>query len=257
MENGNTSKFSQHLLKTTRFPMKALSLFVSKAPSVLSVCLLSLFIGGVTIARAQEFQAGGYFTTIIPQGQFSENVTNNGYGGGGQFLVRLGPSPFLIGGDAGGVIYGSESRREPISSTIPNLQVRVRTNNNIFLAHFLLRVQPRKGLVRPYADGLIGLKHLYTRTSISDISDDEAIASNTDLSDTTLSYGFGGGLHIPLTKGPEGRLLLDVNVRYLRGSQAEYLKKGSIRQENGLAVFDVLSSRTDVIAVQIGVTFRF
>ncbi|HKE03376.1 MAG TPA: hypothetical protein VKE91_04920 [Blastocatellia bacterium] len=50
---------------------------------------------------------------------------------------------------------------------------------------------------------------------------------------------------------------MDANVRYLRGSQAEYLKKGSIRQENGLAVFDVLSSRTDVIAVQIGVTFRF
>src|SRR5262245_52639313 len=102
--------FSQHSLKTTRFPMKAISLFVTKVPSVLSVCLLALFIGGATIAHAQERQAGFYFTTIVPHGQFSENVTNNGYGGGGQFLVRLGPSPFLIGGDLGGVIYGSESR---------------------------------------------------------------------------------------------------------------------------------------------------
>ncbi|HKQ80418.1 MAG TPA: hypothetical protein VJ810_42380 [Blastocatellia bacterium] len=237
--------------------MKALSLFVTKVSTVVPVCLLALFIGVPTIARAQERQAGFYFTTIVPHGQFSENVTNNGYGGGGQFLVRLGPSPFLIGGDLGGVIYGSESRREPISSTIPNLQVRVRTTNNIFLAHSVLRVEPRTGLVRPYADGLIGLKYLYTRTSISDISDDDDIASNTDLSDTSLSYGFGGGLHIPLTKGPESRILLDMNVRYLRGSQAEYLKKGSIRQENGQAVFDVLSSRTDAIAVQIGVTFRF
>jgi len=237
--------------------MKALSVFVTKVPSVVSVCLLALFIGGATIARAQEYQAGGYFMTIVPRGQFSENITNNGYGGGGQVLVRLGPSPFLIGGDVGGVNYGSESRREPISSTIPNLQVRVSTYNSIFLAHSLLRVQPRKGLVRPYADGLIGLKRLYTRTSISDISGGEEIASNTDLSDTSLSYGFGGGLHIPLTKGPESRVLLDMNVRYLRGSQAEYLKKGSIRQENGLAVFDVLSSRTDVIAVQVGVVFRF
>src|SRR5262245_62004924 len=237
--------------------MKAICLFVTKVPSVLSVCLLAIWIGFPTTSRAQELQAGAYFTTIVPRGQFSENVTNNGYGGGGHFLIRLGPSPFLVGGDLGGVIYGSESRREPISSTIPNLQVRVRTSNNIFLAHSVLRVQPRKGLVRPYADGLIGLKYLYTSTSISDISDGEDIASNTDLSDTTLSYGFGGGLHIPLTKGPESRVLLDMNVRYLRGSQAEYLKKGSIRQVNGLAVFDVLSSRTDAISVQVGVVFRF
>src|SRR5262245_4083850 len=150
--------------------MKAIGLFETKASSVLSVCLLALFIGGATIVRAQEYQAGGYFMTIVPQGQFSENITNNGYGGGGHVLVRLGPSPFLIGGDIGGVNYGSESRREPISSTIPNLQVRVSTYNTVCLAHCLLRVQPRKGLVRPYADGLIGLKRLYTRTSISDIS---------------------------------------------------------------------------------------
>lgn len=237
--------------------MKTICPFATKALSVLSVCFLTLFIGGATTVRAQERQAGFYFTTIVPRGEFSENVTNNGYGGGGQFLVRLAGSPFLAGGDLGIVIYGSESRREPISATIPNLQVRVRTSNNIFLGHFLLRAQPRTGPVRPYVDGLIGLKHLFTRTSISDLADDETIASDTDLSDTTLSYGFGGGLQIPLTKGPEARILLDTNVRYLRGARAEYLRRGSIREEDGLVFFDVLSSRTDVIAVQIGVTFRF
>jgi len=121
----------------------------------------------------------------------------------------------------------------------------------------VLRAQPRTGPVRPYFDGLIGLKHLFTKTSISDLSDDETIASSTDLSDTALSYGFGGGLQIQLTKGPEARILLDTGVRYLRGARAVYLKKGSIREENGVVVFDVLSSRTDVLAVQIGVTFRF
>jgi opacity protein-like surface antigen len=195
--------------------------------------------------------------TVIPRGEFSENVTNNGYGASGQFLLRLGHTPFLAGGDFGIVVYGSESHREPISSTIPNLQVRVRTSNNIFLSHFVLRAQPRSGLVRPYVDGLIGLKHLFTRTSISDLSDDETIASNTDLSDTSFSYGIGGGLQIPLTKGRESRIMLDTNVRYLRGGRAEYLRKGSIREVNGVAVFDVLSSRTDVLAVQVGVVFRF
>jgi hypothetical protein len=237
--------------------MKKICLLVMKGSSALSVCLLSLLIGGATIVRGQERQASIYFTTIVPNGEFSENVTNNGYGANGQFLIRLAGSPFLAGGDLGISIYGSESRLEPISSTIPNLRVRVRTTNNIFLAHFVVRAQPRTGPVRPYVDGLIGLKHLFTVTSISDQFDDETIASSTDLSDTSLSYGFGGGLQIPLTKGPEARFLLDTNVRYLRGGRAEYLRKGSIREENGQVVFDVFSSRTDVLAVQIGLTFRF
>src|SRR5215470_17267956 len=115
MENGHTSNFSQLYLKTARFPMKTISLFDPRVPSSLSVCFLSLLIGGATIVRAQEVQAGGYFTTIVPKGQFKENITNNGYGGGGYFLVRLGPSPLLIGGDFGGVKYGSENHRELIS----------------------------------------------------------------------------------------------------------------------------------------------
>ncbi|HEY8459118.1 MAG TPA: hypothetical protein VIM99_01990, partial [Blastocatellia bacterium] len=74
--------------------MKTIYLFVTKAPSVLSVCFLALLIGGATIVHAQERgQFGGYFMIVVPRGDFSENVTNNGYGGGGQFLIRLGPSP--------------------------------------------------------------------------------------------------------------------------------------------------------------------
>jgi hypothetical protein len=242
----------QGRFKTARFNAIANNIFVTA-----SSLLLAIWMGGATIVRGQEFQAGAYFTTVIPRGELKENITNNGYGGGGQFLVRLGPSPFLVGGDVGIVIYGSETRFEPFSTTIPNVEVRVRTSNNILLAHSVLRIQPRTGLVRPYADGLIGLKHLFTRTSITNDADGLEIASSNDLSDTTLSYGFGGGLQVPLFQEGKRAILLDGNVRYLRGSRAQYLKKGSIREENGQVIYDVLSSRTDVISVQIGVTFRF
>jgi hypothetical protein len=247
----------QNRFRTTKLHVTAINLLVKKAASILSACFLALWIGGATIVRAQEFQVGGYFTTVVPRGEFRENVTNNGYGGGGLFLVRLGPSPFLVGGDAGVVIYGSESRREPFSTTIPNVDVRVRTSNNILLAHTVLRIQPQEWRIRPYADGLIGLKHLFTRTSISDDFDGEVIASTTDLSDTTFSYGFGVGIQVPITKIRGGAVLLDGNVRYLRGGRADYLKKGSIREVDGQVIYDVFASRTDVIAVQIGVTFRF
>jgi opacity protein-like surface antigen len=222
------------------------------------VALLACWLGQAAALRAQEFQAGVDFIAVVPRGEFKENIGNNGYGAGGSFLVRLGPSPLLVGGDLGVVVYGSESREERLSTTIPNVRVRVRTSNNILLSHFLLRLQPRRGRVRPYADGLIGLKRLFTQTSISDtFDDDNNLFSSTDQSDTTLSYGFGGGVQVELYGRRRPAILLDGKVRYLRGGQAEYLRRGSIRQVNGGVVYDVLSSRTDVLAVQIGVTFRF
>jgi hypothetical protein len=237
--------------------MKTIRSLVTRATRLLSICLLALLIGGATIVHAQERQLGFYFTNIVPRGEFSENGVGYGVGGSAQFLVRLAESPFLAGGDVGLAVHGVESRREPIDPTMPDLRIGLSTTNNIFFSHFVLRAQPRDGPVLPYVDGLIGLKRLYTTTEISDSFSGETIDNRTDLSDTALSYGFGGGLQIPLPKGRESRFLLDMNVRYLRGARAVYLREGSIREENGQVVFDVLSSRTDVLAVQIGFVFRF
>jgi Outer membrane protein beta-barrel domain len=209
-------------------------------------------------ALAQRIQVGIDFNTVIPKGGFSDNITNNGYGVGGQFLVGLGRLPIHVGADAGFVVYGSDTHREPLSPTIPELELKVKTTNNIVLTHFLVRAQPRSGSVRPYIDGLVGFKYLFTDTTITDDNGDEELASTTNFSDTTFSYGFGGGLQVRLASiGTGGDVSFDTKVRYLRGSRAEYLKKGSIRRENGAVFFDVLSSRTDVVTVQVGVTFRF
>jgi opacity protein-like surface antigen len=243
--------------------MKTICSLVAIAPRSLSVCFMLLLIGSATVIHAQaqrqeqDRQAGVYFLTVAPRGEFSENLPNNGYGIGAQALFPIGSSPFKVGGDLGFVIYGSESRTEPISPTIPDVQVRVNTSNFILLPHFMLRAQPRSGLIRPYVDGLIGLKYLWTETSISDRFGDEDVVSDINLSDTSFSYGVGGGLQVPLMGGRESRLLLDMGVRYLRGGRAEYLREGSIREVDGSVVYDVLSSRTDVLTVQVGVMFRF
>jgi|SRR5262245_30055122 len=236
--------------------MKTVCSLVTKSPYVLSVCLLAMLIGEATIVQAQaqtkdHVQLGVYFLTVVPRGEFSENLTNNSYGAGVQGLVRIGSSPFLVGGDLALVIYGYESRRDP---TIPD---RVTTSNFIFVPHFVVRAQPRSGFIRPYVDGLIGLKYLWTETSIPDISVDEGAVNDINLSDTAFSYGVGGGLQISPTKERESRFMLDIGVRYLRGGRAEYLREGSIREVNGTLVYDVFSSRTDVLAVQVGVTVHF
>jgi hypothetical protein len=112
--------------------------------------------------------------------------------------------------------------------------------------------------VRPYADGLIGFKYLVTRTSLRAESDDENLASSTNFRDFTFSYGFGGGVQVKLGRlGRDGSVMLDGRFRYLRGSNAQYLREGSIRRVDGTITFDVLSSRTDVVTAQVGVSFLF
>lgn len=210
-------------------------------------------------AHAQTYQLGFDFTTFVPRGEFEENISNNGYGGSGRFLVNLWGTPLYAGVDAGFVNYGSEGRRVPLLPTIPEVRLDVVTDNNVVLAHFVLRAQPRHGSVRPYGDALIGLKHLYTSTTVRADDVEDPIASETNLSDTVLSYGVGGGLQVRVVKfgggGPD--LTVDGGVRYLWGSEARYLAKGSIQRVDGVPIFDILSSRTDALTIHIGVTFHF
>jgi opacity protein-like surface antigen len=224
---------------------------------VAGLIALLLCFGDSLQAKAQQLQFGIDFTTVIPTGDFKRNITNNGYGVGGQVLFGLGRSPLLLGVDAGFANYGSDEHLEPISQTIPEVRVKVRTNNNIVLTHLLLRAQPRNGRVRPYADALIGFKYLFTDTSLLNDSNDEELTSSKNLSDLTYSYGFGGGVQIRLGRIGSGEISLDGKMRYLRGGRAEYLKEGSITRVNGAVLFDVLSSRTDLVTVQVGVMFRF
>lgn len=118
-------------------------------------CSLFLFFS-TTTTQAQEFDGGINFMLGFPQGGFSQNVDNAGFGIGGYFGVLLPNSPVMLGGDLGFLIYGSESRKEPFSTTIPDVTVDVETSNNIVLGHLFIRIQAPAGAIRPYVDGLFG-----------------------------------------------------------------------------------------------------
>jgi hypothetical protein len=230
-----------------------LSVTFSKSPVVLGVLLV---LGTATRVSAQDIQLGLDFATVVPRGEFKQNVTNNGYGLGGHFAVRV-AGPLYVGADLGFVNYGREKRTEQLSTTIPDIRVDVITENNIFWTHFLVRAQPQTGSLRPYLDGLVGFRYLFTSTNVRSRFSDEPIASTTHLSDFPFSYGVGGGVQARLARVGRGReILLDGKLRYLRGSEADYLRKGSIRREGGSVFFDVLRSRTDVVSAQVGITFR-
>ncbi len=220
--------------------------------------IVALFVMILPAFAHGQANVGGYFTIALPQGEFDEAVESNGYGLTGHALFSVPGSPVAVGASFGGAIYGRETRREPFSMTIPDVTVEVETNNYILLGHLVLRIQPPAGPFRPYAEGVLGFHYLFTQTTIE--SREEDIASDTNFDDGVFSYGGGGGIMFQVYDGAAANpvnVYIDVGARYLKGGKARYLKEGSIRREDGVVLYDVEESKTDLLAINIGVTVSF
>ena len=208
-----------------------------------------------------HFQAGGGFAVVFPQGDFKDHLDNEGYGFSGLISIEMPKSFLSIGSYFGIMIYGRETRREPFSTTIPDVTVEVETRNLLFTGHLLLRAQPTTGVVRPYVDGLFGLHYLMTDTSIE--SREQDVASDTNWDDATSSYGGGGGVMFIVysregaMRGERLDVSVDIGVHYLKGGEAEYLKEGSIQRQNGSVTYELEESETDILMSYIGVSVLF
>lgn len=229
----------------------------------LSFVFLFLLMATVLSSRAQvRPRASIDFMMGIPVAEFADNVDNLGFGINFTGGIGLAPAPVMIGIDVGYLIYGYESRTEPLSTTIPDVRVDVETTNNIALAHLFLRIQPQSGSIQPYAEALFGFKYLFTRTSVENRFSEEEIAASVNFDDFASSYGVGGGLDIQVFQGLNDNnrpysIMINLGVRYLLGASAEYLERGSTSQVDGELLFDVTKSRTDLVLPQIGATFLF
>jgi hypothetical protein len=220
--------------------------------------------------QAQNFQLGLYPLLSQPQAEFQRNVENLGLGIGGFFFFGPGNGYASIGADFAYILYGSEERKEPFSTTIPDVTVNVETTNNIILGHLALRLQIPVGPVRPFVDGQIGFHYLFTQTTIKNEQLEEPIATSTNFQDIAFSYGGGAGVSIkiherkeqlgtggdPTEKSPK-YTFIEFRIRYLAGGEANYLKEGSIRREGGKVSYDTKHSRTDLMTYQVGLTFWF
>jgi hypothetical protein len=232
---------------------------------IIQLCLLMLLLPTFLVYAQSPFQAGLNFLMGFPQSDFSENVDHTGFGLSGHFAYQIPQTPVALGAALGFLIYGRESRKEPLSPTIPDIVVRVETTNNILTGHLLLRVQPMTGdaRVRSYLEGLLGFHYLWTETSLkgSDWDDNDISSKNYD--DVAMSYGGGGGLMIRVYQGKKEQsegfysINIDVGARYLFGGEATYLKEGDIKRENGTVIYSPSQSTTDLLITTVGVTVTF
>jgi len=218
-----------------------------------------------TALAGTSFLAGLHFNGGLPQDALEAELDRDAYGIGAQFFYAPTESPFAIGVDVSWMNYGWMSRKEPFSSTIPDVTVDVETMNNVVQAFFVLRGQVPRGPIQLYGDLLFGLNYLYTETSIQDEDGPfDEVASSTNHDDAALAYGFGGGVMVPFFTRDAGpgdghpfQLALDLGARYVHGDEAEYLTEDSRRETDGRVVFDPVETRTDLVRYHVGVTARF
>lgn len=239
-----------------------------------NVYLLILLVSTVTSvfhqsATAQELDAGINFQVVIPQNEFDESINTIGGGLNIYGLYRFPQSPFGLGLDFNFNNFGQDTRDEPLSSTIPDLKVRVENEYNLVQGFMIAKVQPQDGVLRPYAEGLAGFNYFYTQTNIENRGNqgDEPIATDTNFEDWAFAWGGGGGVMIRVfdrrgsanltAENPIAAGYINLGARYLNGSEAEYLREGSIVIENGNVSYDTLQSRTDMLIIQLGFVLRF
>ena len=217
-------------------------------------------------ANGGRWQGGFGVLGGMPVGDFATHVDGAG-GLAGHVDRAFGDSVFRLGGELGWMLYGTETRTVPLGALIPEVpdaSVKVTTENDMLLLHARIRAKRRGGRWRPYADGLFGFTDLFTYSSVTgalecsplgqgavtcDISSTAAATNSRDL---VLSYGAAAGVTIGFGSSP-GVSRLDLSVRYHYGGQGRYLTEGAISREGGTAILRYSRSRTDMVAVYIGV----
>jgi opacity protein-like surface antigen len=237
--------------------------------------ILITVIAASTAVHAQEQTTFGMNLHVIsPQGAFRQEIERLGVGiqFGGSY--RFSGTPFALGGEFAFHNYGIDSRDEPLSTTIPDLKVRVENSYNQLAFLLVGRAEPNpSGGFRPYLEALWGGNYFFTETSIRNrfSTDDEPIARDTNIDDWALTWGGGAGIQLLVhettgevfdgigndLKNVPTKIFVNIGARYLLGNEATYLKEGSVRVNNGQVTYETSRSKTDMMIIQLGVTVKF
>jgi hypothetical protein len=259
---------------------------------ILTFCFISLFAFATSTSHAQ-IHFGLDLSGGFPLNEFQVENPNTGFGVNLKAFFPFAPKiPVYIGFDFGFQGMGSRTVQKSvdinigIGNNITRIPINfdIATSNNMINGHAVLKAKLPLPLVQPYAEGLIGFKHFYTRTSIKDVTSpvsstladalrdefrrNSEIAGQTLQQSTALSYGFGGGFHIMFGGGQFG---LNIGARYLLGGQATYYTRediqdfevtvttnnGTSQNEQGATLGNdnirPRTSRTDMILAHLGI----
>ncbi|MCG8373868.1 MAG: PorT family protein, partial [Balneolales bacterium] len=218
---------------------------------------------GFISANAQPFNVDVSFAVGTPQGSFGQSLDREAYGVDLGFTYQpIREIPFHFGFGLIYQNYGWRERSSQFIAGVPEVDVSVRTTNNMVTPQLLFRLEPDMGFFSPFVESSIGFNYLYTESSIRDVYFDEEIASTINYDYATSNYGIGGGAKFALWEGFSGDgdflgVHLILKAKYMVGGHAYYLKEGDLVNRNGELIYNLSSSRTDLTTFNIGVVLNF
>jgi opacity protein-like surface antigen len=188
-----------------------------------------------------------------PQGALGRN-TGQGYGIAGTLYFRVDKAGIVsMRADVGGLAYGNESKRTPLSDEIGGrVQVKASTTNYIVPASIGPQLTWPTGALRPYVTAGVGGQWFFTESSVEGTSDHLQFASTTNQWDGAALWTAGSGVYVRLNEG-RVPVMLDLGVQYIGGGRARYLAPGSIVDLPGGDVrITPFESRTQMLLVRLG-----
>jgi len=225
---------------------------------------LTLVITLVAITGfAQPFNVDISFALGTPQGDFQQSLDRNSYGLDLAFTYQVGRDiPLHIGAGMVYQNYGWRERSAQFIDGVPEVDVNVRTTNNLITPQLLMRLEPRYGGFSPFVEGSIGFNYLYTESSIRDEYEDDEIASSVNYDYFTSNVGIGGGAKFLLWEGYDEDgdfwgIHLFLKTKYMLGGEALYLREGDLVANGNDLELNLSRSRTDLTTFNVGVVFNF
>lgn len=197
---------------------------------------------------------GGEILVAQPLGEFDDYI-DAGIGFGAHYIRALDRSGALsLRVDGGFLIYGHETKRVPLSPTVPRIRVDVSTSNNIAGLHIGPQLMVPNGTFRPYVNAGAGFSYFFTESSVEGTDNVESFANTTNFNDFVWSWTGGGGIYIPLRRG-RTPVSLDLGATYVHNGRARYLREGSIIEDGaGNIFFDPIESETNLVIYKLGVS---
>lgn len=196
---------------------------------------------------------GGGLLIAQPLGQLAQNVdVGIGFGGGiSHQLDRRGIISWR--GDVDYLVYGRERKRIPFNQNVGRVQLDLTTTNNILAFSTGPELAVQSGPVRPYAGASGGFSYFFTQSSLNGTSDQSPFAQTENYHNAKLSYGFNGGVLIPLAV-KSVPLSIDLGAHFFNNGRVRYLTPGDVVDDgNGGVIITPRETQGNLILYRIGV----
>jgi hypothetical protein len=157
--------------------------------------------------------------------------------------------PLSAGLDLSGIRWGQASSVVAVRFTDSTQALEeTRTDQTVIIGSWL-RLEPTSWLIRPYVEGLVGLKLLNTRYSFAFL---QGMGSTSAVTDQAVASNAGLGLGVDAllahaSNGAESAVFATLGVRRIWGSHASFTRAPDASSVNRTVSFDVPTDSTMIL----------